>query len=53
VAQVAECLLCKFKALSSNPSTTIKEKKKKGNKSHFILLSIKTYLFNNLNNLVK
>jgi hypothetical protein len=30
VAKVVECLLCKHKAMSSNPSSTKKKKKKKG-----------------------
>jgi hypothetical protein len=30
VAQMVECLLCELKTLSSNPTATKKEKKKKG-----------------------
>jgi hypothetical protein len=33
VAQVVECLPCKYEALSSNPSATKKKKKKTKNKT--------------------
>jgi hypothetical protein len=36
IAQVAECLLCKDEALSSNPSSTKEKKKKSSNQKHWL-----------------